>query len=396
MIPLPRLRSIASDPARAALALIALIAACATPPGPVLQPSAAAPAAPAVSQACPGPSDGPSIVVNDVEDARRALAADPSGPVPPACVVGALARIDGYLPDTLVEQGAALAGEISRRGAPSRELLAVQVLLAARARRYAEVLTIYDRLAAIDPQPPTDVLRAAMGAAHQQHDTARLMHLLTRAESRPGASPAIGMELKVIEQHGALISAIDEARGLVRQNPKYVGGYPSLVANFGTLGAADSVAAYLHRGLAAGAARNSMSLDPFVNTMLRGAALYGHAWSWNSAIASATRVDSAMSTSSTKFLVASLIVQSIEPQVGEITAQVSGASWLPRVPGGDASLDRASGCRRLGWLMASLDLAEAKLRDGGDHYAGGGASQLHAALSAERTRLADLQGVCGQ
>lgn len=318
--------------------------------------------------------------------------------MPPACVVGAFARIDGYLPDTLVQQGAALAAEIGRRATPSRELLAAQVLLATRTHRYAEALTLYDRLSAIDPQPPTDVLRAAIGAAHQQHDVARLTRLLAKTEQRPDASPAIPMELKVLRQQGALLSAIDEARGLVRQNPKYLGGYPSLIANFGTLGNADSVASYLRRALAAGAQRSSLTadLDPFVNTMLRGAALYGRTWSWNSAITAASRVDAEVSAPSTRFLVASLIVQSVEPQIGEIATLVNGASWLPRVPGSDASIDRAAGCRRIAPLIASLDVADTKLRDGGDRYAGGGASQLHSALSTERRQLGDLQTTCAR
>jgi hypothetical protein len=378
------------------LALIVIAAACGAPPSPTPQPSAPTTPSSTVSQICPGPSDGPSIVVTAVEDARRSLAANPSGPVPPACVVGAFARIDGYLPDTLVQQGAALAAEIGRRGTRSREVLAAQVLLAARTHRYSEVLTLYDRLAAVDPQPPTDVPRAAIGAAHQQHDTARLARLLATAEQRPDAPPGVAMELRVLRQQSALLSAIDEARALVRQNPKYLAGYPSLVANFGTLGTADSVTSYLRRALAAGVQRSSLAadLDPFVNTMLRGAALYGRSWSWNGAIASASRVDAEVSTPSTKFLVASLIVQSVEPQMGEVATLVNGASWLPHVPGTDTSVDRAAGCRRIAPLLASLDVAETKLRDGGDHYAGGGASQLHSALSTERRQLGELQTTC--
>ena len=134
----------------------------------------------------------------------------------------------------------------------------------------------------------------------------------------------------MLRQVGELRAAINEARGLIRQNPKYVAAYPSLVGNFGTLGAADSVGAYLRRGMAQGAPRASLvpALDPLVNTVLRHASLYGSTYGWEGQIASAMRVDSVLSTASTKFLVAALIAQSAEKRIAEIGALVSGSSWV--------------------------------------------------------------------
>jgi hypothetical protein len=354
-------------------------------------------------QTCPGPTDGPSIIVNAVEEARRVLAADPSATPPPACVVGAFARIDGYLPDSLVDHASALASEIRRRGGTQQDLLASEVLLFVRARRYAEVLPTYDRLTAIDSNPAMDVMRVAISAAWQQRDTIRLTRILTRASARAGAPPAMRNELNVLRQVGALRAAIDESRGLVRQNPKYLAAYPSLIGNFGTLGRADSVRSYIQRALGQGAARATLqtSVDPFVNTMLRQAALYPTVFLGETAIASASRVDSALSTTSTKFMVASLIAQSAEPEIAEINALVSGSSWLTRGMGtttaaAPTNRARADACRRIPPILARLGVAEQRLREGGDRFPGAGTAQIRAGVSSERDRLTLLQDICSR
>jgi hypothetical protein len=349
---------------------------------------------------CPSPADGASLVVNAVEDAHRALVANPSTPLPPPCVLVAFARINAPTPDSVNAHAIDLAAELTRRGGTQRELHESEVLLYSHAHRFADVSKSYDALVAVEPQPPIDVARLAIAAAHQRGDTATLIRLLTKNAPRADAPPILRSELNVLQQVGALRTAINEARGLVRQNPKYVAGYPSLVGNFGTLGAADSVVSYIRRALAQGATRASLTagVDPFVNTTLRHAALYGSSYGWESQIATAQRVDSALTTPSTKFLIASLIVQSAEAQIGEVGAQVTGTSFGPTVLGAATSAPsmRAAGCRRVAPLLASLTLAERKLREGGDRYSGGGASQVGTALGAETARLTDLQAVCSK
>jgi hypothetical protein len=318
------------------------------------------------------------------------------------CVVTAFARLDGYLPDSLVEHAASLATEIGRRSGAQRDLLASEVLLLGRARRYAEVLPTYDRLTSVDSTPAMDVMRVAISAAWQQRDTVRLTRILTRAAPRADAPPAMRNELNVLRQVGALRAAIDESRGLLRQNPKYLAAYPSLVGNFGTLGRADSVRSYLQRALGQGAARASLqtSVDPFVNTMLRHAALYPTVFLGETAIAAASRVDSALSTASTKFLVASLIAQSAEPEIAEINALVSGSSWLPRGTSASAAAEttraRRDACHRIPPILARLSAGEQRLRDGGDRFPGAGVAQIRSGLSAERDRLTLLQDICSR
>jgi hypothetical protein len=351
---------------------------------------------------CPGPSDGPSIVVNAIEEAHRALVANPATPLPPSCVLAAYAQVTSVLPDSIDAHALAIATEVARRGSPDRDLLASQVVLYSRARRFAEASRSYDRLAAIDSQPAMPIVRLAVAAAYQRGDTASLLRLLGRAAARTDGSPAFRSELNVLRQVAALRSAIAEARGLIRQNPKYVAAYPSLIGNFGTLGASDSVASYVRRALAQGAPRATVTaaVDPLVNTMLRQAALYGSAYTWEAVVGAALRVDAAASTSSTKFLVAALIAQSAEPAIGEIDAIVGGRSWLPRATGGAASAEasraRASACARIAPLQSSLDVARAHLRDGGDRYTGGGVSQITGSLANEATRLEALQEVCSR
>lgn len=381
-----------------------LLAACgpaAAPPASAPTPVApAAPAAPAIMTTCPSAADGPSIVVNAVEDANRALVANPQTPLPPACVLVAFSKIPGAVPDSLNAHAIAIASELARRGTPSTDLLTSEIGLYARARRYADVVRVYDQLAAAEAQPPIDVVRLAAAAAHQRADTVALKRILAKNATRADAPPPFRTESTVLNQVPALHQAITEARGFLRQNPKYVQAYPSMVSNYGTLGVADSVAAYARKGLAQGVARNTLgaSLDAFVNTMLRHATLFGSTYGWEAQIAAAQRVDEALTTPSTKFLIAALIAQAIEPQVPEIQSQLSGSSLFSRALGGGASPEqsKAAACARIAPLMRLLDMAQAKMRDGGDRFAGGGASQLNAGLSGERERLASFQELCAR
>ncbi len=361
-------------------------------------PAPSAPAAPTIMQTCPEPSDGPSIVVNAVEEAHRALIANPSTPLPPGCVLTAFARIPGAMPDSIEAHALAIATELAKRGGNQRDVLASEVVLYARARRWADVSSTYDRLAAVDPQPPIDVARLALAAARQRGDSAALLRLVAKTATRADAPQALRTEANILKQVGALRSAVNEARGLVRQNPKYVAAYPSLIANFGTLGMTDSVVSYVRRALANGATRASLatSVDPLVNASLRHAALYGSTYGWDAQIASAARLDSALSTPSTKFLVASLVAQGAEPRIAEITAQVKGASWLPKGSAAGDAQDKARGCQQIASVVTSLDAAEAKMRAGGAGYSGGGAAQMAASIGAERSQLAMLQDLCGR
>jgi hypothetical protein len=366
----------------------------------------AAASPPTVSQTCPDASDGPSIVVQAVEDAHQALAANPSGPVPPACLVAAFARIPIVVPDSLTDHTLSIAAEIDRRGPAPRELLTSEITLFARAHRYRDVSRTYDRIASTEPPPTLDIVKLAIAAAHHDADTTALLRRLGTAASRAGAPPAFRTEQTVLQQTGALYSAINEARGLLRPNPKNVTPYPSLVGNFGTLGNADSVVAYIARALKQGAARASLMppLDGFVNTSLRHASLYGSTYGgtygWDAQISAASRVDSALSTPSTKFLVASLIVQAAEPQIAELGALIEPSTIRAVAAGTTAANDerqrRASACPRVESVAASLARASTELRDGGSRYAGGGVPQLSSALYAARERLSALQAICAR
>lgn len=201
-------------------------------------------------------------------------------------------------------------------------------------------------------------------------------------------------EYKVIRQSSQLWEAINEARGLLRQNPRYVAAYPSLVGNFGTLGLADSVISTSRRAIAAGARAAILpSVETLVSAMLRHAALYGSTYSWDAAIASGNRVDSAFATPSTKFLSAALIVYSAEARSTEISAMV-GTPALSAAVDASSAQQRATGCRRLPAVSASLDLAERRLREGGEKNSGAG--QVRSGLSAAREKLASLNNICAQ
>jgi hypothetical protein len=376
--------------ATAAFALAGL-AGCASQPTPASAPApvVAAPTVPAWLT-CPDPSEGPSVVANNVNEAYRAWTSNPSIQLPLACVFTALARVANGVTDSVNSRGLTLVGEVRKRGPEPRELLAAEVLLFARGRRYAEASRAYDRLVMVDSQPASEVLRVAAAAARQRGDTSSLLRILARAVARQDASPMMRTEYNVVRQAGQLWSAINEARGLVRQNPRYVAAYPSLVGNFGTLGLADSVIATSRWALAAGATRATIlpSVETLVSAMLRHAALYGSTYGWDQVIATAARVDSAFAAPSTRFLTAALIVYAAEARSTEIAAMVSN-------PTSDAASEqRAAGCRRVQTVSASLDLAERRLREGGDQYSGAG--QVRSGLSAAREKLASLSGLCSR
>jgi len=356
---------------------------------------AAAPAAPAWLS-CPGPSDGVSIVADDITEAHRAFVSNPSTPVPPACVFSALAGVANSVSDSTVAHALILAAEARRRGREPRELAAAEVVLLARAHRYAEVTRAYDRLVALDSQPSLQVSRLAMAAARQRGDTVSLLRILARTASRRDAPAAMRTEYNVVRQASQLWAAVNEARGLLRQNPRYLAAYPSLVGNFGTLGLADSVVATSRRAFAAGATRTAIlpSVELLVSAMLRHAALYGSAYGWDSAITSATRVDSALSTPSTKFLTATLIVYAAEARSSEIGVLV-GTPAMSRTVDAATKEQRATGCRRIPAVATSLDLAERRLREGGDNYQnGGGNGQVRSGITAAREKLSSLQDIC--
>jgi len=376
-----------------AAAVVAGLSGCGSKPTSASAPApAAAPAAPAWLS-CPGPSDGASIVSDDINEAHRAFASNPSTQLPPACVFSALAGVATGVTDSTVARALVLAAEVRRRGPATRELAAAEVVLLARAHRYAEVTRAYDRLVALDSQPAFQVVRLALGAARQRGDTVSLLRILARTVPRHDATAAMRTEYNVVRQASQLWAAINEARGLIRQNPRYLAAYPSLVGNFGTLGLADSVVATSRRAFAAGATRSAIlpSVELLVSAMLRHAALYGSAYAWDSAIASASRVDSVLSTPSTKFLTATLIVYAAETRSSEIGALV-GTPAMSRTVDAAMREQRATGCRRIPAVSASLDLAERRMREVGDGYQGGG--QVRSGITAAREKLSSLQDIC--
>ena len=388
---------------RAIVSCAAAAAAC----GPKAASSPAPAPAPAAAAAptwltCPDPTDGPSIVFNAIDEAHRAWVANPATTqLPPACVYTAFARVAGSASDSVNIRALALAMEASRRTPDQRELLAAEVVLLARARRYADVTRTYDRLVTLEPQPAIDVARVAIAAARQRADTATLVRLLSKTMDRPDAGPLMKTEYNILRQKAQLWAAINEARGLLRQNPRYVTAYPSVVGNFGTLGLADSVASSLRRALAAGAARQSLSasVETLVSAMLRHATLYGSTYGWEAPIASAIRVDSVLSSPSTKFLIAVLTLHSVEARTVEVSALVGTPSMSPPADAAvreELARRRAAGCQRVPELARSISIVETRMREGGERYAGGGVAQVNAGLSAAREKVASLQDVCAR
>lgn len=369
----------------AGLTLLAFAAAaCAS--GSSSAPARASGPAGDIARACPGPADGPSIVVGAIESAHRALTTNPAAALPPACVVTALAHLQTSIADSTREHALTVAGELGRRGPAHPDLVASEVMLLSRLERHADVSRAYDRLIALDSAPSMDIVRLALGAARQRGDTATLTRVLNRAATRSGAPVAMRTEQSVLRSVPALWSAVNQAKGFLRQNPRMAVQYPSIVANFGTLALPDSVAAYARQGLANGATRASLtpSIESFVTTVQRHASLYASTYEWDRVITGVMRVDSALSTPSTKFLLASLSVQSVGPVVDAAGVQLSGES------------SRVAGCRRLLGASSRLDAAEMHLSAGGDRHTASAVSALRGAMTSARSRIVALREPCGR
>ena len=363
-------------------------------PAPALAPS---PAASPLLDHCPGPSDGPSMIATAIEDTHRALAANSSTKLPPACVVLAFARIHGLVPASLDEHALGVAAALERRGTDMRDVLAGEVIIFARTRNFAELFRAYDRLVLVDTQVPIDVVRLAAAAARARGDSATLLAIIARAAARSDAPSTVRNEDAVLKQTARLAAAINQVRGLIRQDAKYVAGYQSVVANFGTLGQADSVAVYVRRGLTQGVTRASLtpSIVSLVNAMLRHASLYASTLDWDAAITGAMRVDSALPSPATKYLIASLNVQAAIPRLASAKGLVSGPTLGSpgQIGTSGPPSTRAEGCARLPTISASLGAADAAMDQGGSGYPTG-VSGLYAGLSTARQLLAELDAVC--
>src|SRR3954469_23369008 len=112
------------------VAVLTLATACAPSAStPAPSPTPVVLSAPSVMQTCPSASDGPSIVVNAVEDAHRALVMNPSTQLPPPCLLSAIARLTTPVPDSIDTHAIGLATEIARRGGNERDVRESEVLL---------------------------------------------------------------------------------------------------------------------------------------------------------------------------------------------------------------------------------------------------------------------------
>ncbi|HKS07203.1 MAG TPA: hypothetical protein VJR92_12920 [Gemmatimonadaceae bacterium] len=365
----------------------ALIAPAACAPGSASSSRGTRTPAPAgaIAQTCPDSSDGPSIVVDAVETAHRAIAANPATTPPPVCLVAAVAQLQ-TVADSTREHTLAVAAAIGRRGTAPAELLASEMILLSGLERYDDVSRTYERLVAVDSAPAFDVVRVALGAAHVRADTVALTRIITKTATRSGAPPAFRTEGEVLRNVGRLWTAVNQAGSILRQYPSTVNQYPAIVANFATLALPDSVALYARRGLANGATRTTLtpSIESFVSTMQRQAFLYGSGYKWEQALAGVTRVDSAMSIPSTKFLMASFTVQFVAPMVSEAGGDVGSK---------DAARHTAA-CQTMTRASSTLDAADANLRAAGNRPTADAVSSLGAALRATRAQIATASARC--
>jgi hypothetical protein len=369
---------------------IALIAPIACAPSSSSAPGARGARGPApggtTSQTCPAPDDGPTIVVEAIESAHRAIAANPATMPPPVCLVAAVAQLQTPIADSTREHALSVAAAIGRRGNAQAELLVSEMMLLSGLERHADVSRTYDRLLAVDSAPSFEIVRIALGAAHARADTATLARIVAKTASRSGAPAAFRTESDVLRNVGRLWTAVNQAGDILRQYPRTVNQYPSIVANFATLALPDSVAAYARRGVANGATRAALmsSIESFASTMQRHAWLYGSAYNWDRALTGAMRVDSALSIPSTKFLMASFAVQSVSPAVADASGDVDS---------NDAAR-RATACQALTRASSTLEAADAHLRAAGNRPTADAVNSLDAALRATRNRVTELRARC--
>jgi hypothetical protein len=349
--------------------------------------------------ACPGATDGRSILESAIAAAHRSAALRPDGAPPAVCLVAAIANTPLQLADSAFLQ-ALDVGDAIRRAQNDRSILVHRIVLASRARRYAEVPATFDTLIATDSARVTQELaRMAVIAAHRVADTASMTRALVKASAGLPASAPIAFELQILRQVRRVWLGADTARRVVQANPSRPDGYTRSITVLGTINQLDSVVAYLRLARSRGipATAFTASMEALVNSMVRHAQAYNAPDGWEPTLEAALAVDSLASTPSTKYLVASAVAHVGLDRVTRLGGLLSGPG-ITTLGGSRTPISpetRELACPRLMSLTPLLDLADERLRAGGNRYeAAAAVASVTSALAQLRSRLEPLRPMC--
>src|SRR5207248_6069063 len=126
------------------------------------------------------------------------------------------------------------------------------------------------------------------------------------ATARFPAATQLDAEYRVLRQVGWLRALIDTVHRAMKADPKRTGGYASLASIYGNLEEPDSVLVYVRKGLSARASRREMSasMQSLIGGLIRHAEIQDAPDVWEKSLPIAFDVDSLLSASETKYLVA--------------------------------------------------------------------------------------------
>jgi hypothetical protein len=309
---------------------------------------------------CPDSSDTPSTLGQYVGVAFRALSSDPSRPLPPSCLLVAVSQSPA-IPSAVFAQTLTLADAWLKLHPGDPIVLEAKLILYSRSLRYSEIPSAFEQFIAADSQRATlNAYRMVIGSAQRAADTAAMVHYLEVATARFPAAASMAAELAVLRQVARLRALIDTVRRAMKADPARIDGYASLTSIYGSLGQSDSAIAYARVALQHGVSRASLgpSLRSLVGSLLRRAQLQSAPDVWEETLTVASAVDSTLSTSETKYLVAIASTEVVGYRFRLLRVK------QPAIP-----VDlRPEVCPNIPGLLALVARATERLASGGDKF----------------------------
>lgn len=337
--------------------------------------------------------------------AHAAWRQNPQAPIPPLCVYEAIARAPVAHSDLAVAAALDLGAEALRRSPGDAMLLKARIVLLYRAQRYAEVAPTMDELFfnGGSAHVTEEAHRVTVAAAMQLRDTAAITNRLANAAERYPRSHLFAPEYEIWRQFKRLNALVDSVHLRMKQDPRVVGGYASLASIFGNLDRPDSAIAYTKLALKHGVSRPLIepALGSLIGLRLRRAQILASPAVWRATLPVALAADSALSTPSSKYLVAITLLEIVADQAR--LAQAINYSLGTGEPGGPGRISLTPGqaptlqvltCERLAELNRMIQQARANLDAGGDKFAVQTIPALRSGLAGMTATLGQLKPRC--
>lgn len=354
---------------------------------------------------CPDSVTPARMVDYELGRAHAEWLKNPQTQLPPICVYEAIARAPLAHSDSAVAGALDFSAEALKRSPGDALMLRARIVLLYRAQRYAEVAPAMDELffTGGSARVSEQAHRVTVAAAMQLRDTAAIINRLANAAERYPRANLFAPEYEVWRQLGRLRALVDSVHRRMKQDPRVVGGYASLASIYGSLDRPDSAIAYTKLALNHGVSRPLVepALGSLIGVRLRRAQILGSPAVWRATLPVARAADSALSTPSSKYLVAIALLEIVADEAR--LAQAINYSLGSGEPGGPGRIKLAPGqsptlqvmtCERLVELDRMVQQARANLDAGGDKFAVQTIPAMRSGLAGMTATLAQLKPRC--